>query len=358
MAQADDLDAGMEEFVWRILRNVDTEPRLQLVQLLLNLQNHVGELVHAGVPVPIDTADVNVREIIVGTGLAGGNTHLGRRRLVVELNPQATQEFLRLVVGQTTLLQPFLVERIEVLVDMAGIHGIPAVELGDRPKVDEPIHLNRLPEVAGRMGRNPVAHGCNLLQLGLADRVSALGRHFLCQSRMALGQQNRRVARNRHRLQLLLLVRRLGVIDIIQGEDVLFDARLHVQEALPVHPAVHRRMARSALLHELGEHPGAVGFLPFLGHMVENALPLRLAFPVRNHLTFVGIDILLTDMVSLQFAGVQHMQVLHAVAGKFRERRYRLRPGAALAHDQFVRADINRLLRADFVEVLRAKHGD
>ena len=275
-----------------------------------------------------------------------------------ELDPQAAQELLRLVVIQRPFLHALLVEGIEVLVDVAGVHGIPAVELRHGPEMDEPVHLDGLPEVAGGMGRHPMAHGGDLLELRLADRVRAGSGHFLREGGMTLGEEDRGVAGDAHRVELLLLVGRLGIVDVIQRGDVLLDPGLHVQQAFAVHPAVHGRMPRGALLHELGEHAGVVGFLPLLGHMVEDALALRLAFPVRDHLALIRVDVLLADVVRLQFAGVQHMEVLHAVAGEFRERRDGLRLGAALAHDQLVRADVQRLLRADLVEVFRAEHRD
>ena len=89
MALADDLDAGQQEVVGRVLGNVDAEAGLKLVQLLLNLQDHVGEFVGGAVSVAVDAADVDVGEVVVGARLQGGDAHLGGRRLVVELNPQA-----------------------------------------------------------------------------------------------------------------------------------------------------------------------------------------------------------------------------------------------------------------------------
>ena len=358
MAQADDFDARGEELVGGVFCDVDRQTRLQLMQLLLDLEDHVGEVVHAAVAVLVDTADVDVREVVVGAGLARGDAHLGRRGLVVELDPEAAQEFLRLVISEGPLLHALLVEGIEVLVDVAGVHGVPPVELRHGAEMDEPVHLDGLPEVARGMGRDPVAHGGDLLEFRLADGIRALRGHFLREGGVALGEQDRGVAGDAHRVELLLLVGRLGIVDVIQRGDVLLDPGLHVQQAFAVHPAVHGGMARGALLHELGEHAGVVGFLPLLGHMVEDALALRLALPVRDHLALVRVDVLLADVVRLQLAGVQHVEVLHAVAGEFRERRDGLRLGASLAHDQLVRADVQRLLRADLVEVLRAEHRD
>ena len=239
---------------------------------------------------------------------------------------------------------------------MAGVHGVPAVEFRHGPEMYEPVHLDGLPEVAGGMGRDPVAYGGNLLEFRLADRVGAGCGHFLREGGMALSQQDRGVAGDAHRIELLLLVGRLRVVDVIQRGDILLDPGLHVQQALAVHPAVHGSMARGALLHELGEHAGVISLLPLLGDMVENTFPLRLPLPIRDYLALVRVDILLADVIRLQLPGIQHVKILHAVAGQFRERRNRLRPGTALAHDQLVRADIQRFFRADFIEILCAEN--
>ena len=41
-------------------------------------------------------ADVDLREVGVGSAFGGGHTHLGRRGLVVELDPEAVQQVPRL----------------------------------------------------------------------------------------------------------------------------------------------------------------------------------------------------------------------------------------------------------------------
>ena len=65
-----------------------------------------------------------------------------------------------------------------------------------------------------------------------------------------------------------------------------------------------------------------------LRHVAEDAFPLGTAFPVRDHLPLVRVDVFLADRVTLQLPGVQDMQVLHAMAGKFREGRHGTSGGA------------------------------
>ncbi len=336
---------------------MDGESGLQLVQFFLDLENHVGELVHAGAAVPVHAAYIDIGEVVVGAGFAGGNAHLGRCRLVVELDPQAAEQFLGLVVGQTAVRQPFFVEGIEMLVNMAGVHGVPAVEFRYRPQMYEPVHLDGLPEIARSVGGHPAADGSNLFQFRLADGIGAGGGHLFRQRGVAFGQQDGGIAGDGHRFEFLLFVGGLGVMDIVQFRNPLCNPRLHVQETFAIHPAVHRGVAGGALFHEFREDAGAVGLLPFLRDVVEDALALRLALPVGNHLASVGIDVLLADVVGLKIPGIQHVKVFDAVAGEFREGRNRLGPGPALAHDQLVRPDIEGFLRADLIEVLCTEHG-
>ena len=53
-----------------------------------------------------------------------------------------------------------------------------------------------------------------------------------------------------------------------------------------------------------------------------------------------------------EYQTIQYMQVLHAMAGKFREGRHGFGAGPPLADDQLVLADIDRLPLADLKDVL------
>ena len=244
-----------------------------------------------------------------------------------------------------------------MLVDMSGVHAVPAIEFGHGAQVDEPVHLDGLPEVAGRVSRDPVADRSNLLQFSTADRIGLGGCHLLRQGGMPLGQQDGGVAGNVHGLELLLLVGRFGIVDVVECFNPCADAFLQVQQAGAVHLPVHGRMTGSALLHELCEYARVVGFLPFLRDVPEDPFALRLALPVGDDLPLVRVDVFLTDVIGLERTGIQHVQVFHTVAGQFREGRDGLRPRAALADDQFVRPDVERLFRADLIKIPGAQDG-
>ena len=355
---ANHLDAFDEEVVGGILCYVDGETRLQLVQLLLNLQNHVRQLVGGTASFAVHATYINIREVVVGAALQCRDTHLRRRRLVVELDPQARQQFLCVVARQRALVDALLIEREQMLVDVAGVHGVPAVELGDGAQMHEPVHLNGLPQVAGRMGRHPAADVGNLLQLLPTLGVLFFCSHLLSQLGMALGKENGGVARHGHGFQLLLLVGGLRVVDVVESADAVLDTSLHVEQSLAIHLAVHSRVACGTLLHELGEHAGMVGLLPLLRHVVEDAFALRLALPVRDDLALVGVDVLLRDVVRLQLARVERVQVFHRVARQLRKCRHGLGHRSALANDELVGADVDGLLLANLIEVLRTQHGN
>ena len=116
-----------------------------------------------------------------------------------------------------------------MLVDMPWIHGVPAVQFRHRAEVYKPVHLNGLPQITGCMGRNPMAHFGNLLQFMLALGILFLGSHLLGQFGMTLCKEDGGIARDGHRLQFLLLVCRLGVINIVQALDLRLDTGLHVE---------------------------------------------------------------------------------------------------------------------------------
>jgi hypothetical protein len=85
--------------------------------------------------------------------------------------------------------------------------------------------------------------------------------------------------------------------------------------------------------------------------MVEYPLALGLAFPIGYHLALVGVDVFLTDVVGLQGALVERVEVFHRVAGELREGGDGLRPRPALADDEFVGTYVDGLFLTEFIKV-------
>ena len=267
--------------------------RPQFVELFLDFEDDVGDFVGGAVAVAVYAADIDVGEVVVGAALKCCDSDFGRCGLVVELDPEAGDEFLGLVAGQCAFCDALLVEGEEVLVDVSGVHGVPAVELCDGAQVHEPVHLNGFPEVAGCVGGHMMTNVCYFQQLRLAEWVVGLGGHLFCQFGMSLGEEDGGIAGDGHGLEFLLLVGGFGVVDVVELTDALLDACFHVEEAFVVHLAVHGGVPGGALFHELGEDACVVGFFPLLADVVEDALALGLAGPVGDDFALVGVDVFL-----------------------------------------------------------------
>src|SRR5208337_2858313 len=127
---------------------------LEELKLVEDLEGNVGQLARAVRAFRVEAPEVDVGKVVVGPAFGRGDAHFRRGGRVVDLDPEAGEELLRLFAGQAALGDVALVEGREMLVQVAGVHGVPAVELGYRAEVGEPVALEGLPEIARRLGRN------------------------------------------------------------------------------------------------------------------------------------------------------------------------------------------------------------
>ena len=104
---------------------------LEDVKLLDDFEHDVRNIVDAIGAIGFYTTNVDVGKIVVSATFAGGDTDFGWGRVVVDLNPETTQQFLGPVAGEGAGGDFFFVERGEVLVEVTGVHRIPAIEFGD-----------------------------------------------------------------------------------------------------------------------------------------------------------------------------------------------------------------------------------
>ncbi len=331
---------------------------LQQMHLVDDVQQEVRELVGAVAPVRQEPGQVEVGEVRVGAAFGGGHTHLGGRGVVVELHEEALQQLLRGVPGEGAFGQPLLVEGPEVLIQMAGAVGVPAVQFGDDGQVAEPVGLQGLVEVARGVGGNPAADPGDRQEFLLAKRIGRLRGFRLGQLRMPFSEAHDGVAGDGHGLELFPLVQGLRVLLEIEHGFGTGDVGLEVQHALPVELAVAHRVARGALLHELREASRLVGVVPFLRQLLEHLVPHGPALPEGDDLPLVGLDHARFDLVLRLLAGIQDPQILDAVAGQLRIGGHGLGPGSALAHDEFALAHPEGLLLADGQEVQGPEHGN
>ena len=202
---ADDLAGALDEAVGVLAADLDGAAGLEQPHLLDHVQHQVGDVAHAVGAVGHDAARVDLREVGVGAALGRGDAHLRRRGLVVELDPEALEQFLGRVAGQAAVGQPAAVERLQMPVEVAGAERVPGVELGGHAQVDEPVRLQRLPEVARRVRGDARADLGDPLKLGFARRIGLDRGQLAGLLRVPLGEADHRVQRDAHGLELLAL---------------------------------------------------------------------------------------------------------------------------------------------------------
>jgi hypothetical protein len=339
------------------LADQNRRARLQQPHLRHHVEEQECDVVHAVPSIRRQPAQADLREVGVGAALRRRHPHLGRRRLVVELDPQAVQQFLRLPGRQRPLGEAPPIERQEVLVEPPGAEGVPGVEFGGDAEVDEPVVLDRLPEVARRVGRHPRAHGGDALQLRASHAVRLAGGERQGPRRVPPGEGHEGLGALQHRLEFLLLAVRVPVRQDVERREAAPDVLAEVEHPLAVDLVVEDGVAGGALLHELREDARVVGRLPVVPHRAEEPLAHRAAAPVRGDLPLVDAARLGAHREGDLLPGIQEVEILQAVAAQLRIRRRRLGRRPLLADDQLPRADPHRLVFHQVPEGPGAQYG-
>src|SRR5208282_6716033 len=125
----------------------------------------------------------------------------------------------------------FFVEGNQMLVQSAGTEGIPCIQLGHYSEMREPVGLQSFPEIARNMGRDVVAVVRDALEFGTPLEIRLATRQALGFLRVALGESNYRIGRNRHGAQFLLFVVGTRVIQKIQPAEALMNVGLQIEQA-------------------------------------------------------------------------------------------------------------------------------
>ena len=167
---------------------MDRASRLQQVQFFEDFEHDIRYFARSVATIGLHATYINIGKVVVRTAFLCRNTHFRRCRMVVYLNKEARHQFLCLLAGQSPVFQSLFIERSQMLVEVSRIHGIPSIQFRDCPKVNEPIHLDSLPEVARRMSRHPATNFSNALQFRLANRVCAFLRHLFSQISMTFSE--------------------------------------------------------------------------------------------------------------------------------------------------------------------------
>ena len=163
-----------QQGVRRQIPYADRQRRLGQPHVQLSLQAHIGQLVGDIHALLVLSADNQVLEQTVACKTLGGGgiAHLIQ---VIQLDPDAIQQFLRLFQRQGAIVHPLPEQGVHILIEASGRNGVPA-GLQLQQLLDKPERLARLVEITRRMGRDVVAGIRNLEQLCLAHRVGTLCR--------------------------------------------------------------------------------------------------------------------------------------------------------------------------------------
>jgi len=114
---------------------------LQEAHFLDNIQQQKTDLVDSIFTVFGQAAQVDEAEVGVGVAFLSRDSHLGRRWVIVELDPEGMKQLGSLVFVQGACLCLSLVKGEEVLVETPWIEGIPGIEFSDHAQVDKPVVL-------------------------------------------------------------------------------------------------------------------------------------------------------------------------------------------------------------------------
>ena len=224
--------------------------------------------------------------------------------------------------------------------------------------MNEPVHLQCLPEGLRPVGRDDVAGGGDLQQFAPPDRIGGGGRHLAGQLGIAPTVGHDGVAADIHGFELNFLFISLRVGQKIQRGDGGANVRLKLQESLSIDFAVQHGMARAALLHEFRKQAVFIALYPFRRHVAENQFAQGPAAPVGFDPVGVGLPDRVGHFERNVLAAVHHVKIRQRMAAEFRERGRVLRPLALFADDQLAVADPQGFRFQDMTKRQRPQKGN
>ena len=227
-AHADNLASLFDKPVRGLLAYLYIGTGLQYSHIRYYIQQQVGHFVYAVRAVGLNSTNVYVCEIGIGPAFGQRNPHLGRCRLVVEFYPETLKKLLGFFPCKGPILKPLLIEGIQVLVQFAGVKGIPRIKLRYNPDMHKPVRLQRLPEVPWGVGGDMGANLRNPFQLPFPFRVLLCLCQFHGFFRMPLGIGNYSIGAYQHSPKLLLLVVSIGVVEVVNALKAFFNILLEV----------------------------------------------------------------------------------------------------------------------------------
>ncbi|OPZ65285.1 MAG: hypothetical protein BWY83_03042 [bacterium ADurb.Bin478] len=330
---------------------------LQQTHLVDHIQDQIGDLIDAVRAISLQPSAVDVGKIGVGCAFSGRDPHLGWRGLVVKLDPKALQQLSCKALIQITCRPVGLIKRIEMLVQAAGIKGIPWIELCDHAEMDKPVGLQRLMKGARRLRRHSSADLGDALQFALTLDRARLLRQPLRLLGITMSQGDDGLGTNPHGLQFLRSLPGGRIVQIIQFHHRIIDPADEIHHPQSVDLVVQHRMPRGTLLHELGEYAGLIAAMPGRRHSRKNFFPHGVSAPEGDDALAINVAHVLADLKRCLFPVVQRLQILKRMAGQFRIGVGRFRRRTSFSYNPFVVLNADNLVLHQIAKNLRTPHG-
>ncbi len=137
----DDPGGPMDKPVRIFSADLNGRTGLKQAHVFDDIEQKIGDIVHPVGAVRFHTAKVDLCKIGVGAAFSRRHAYFWRCRLVVELDPEAMQQLFGSLAGQGAVFDAPLVKWIQMLVETPRIEGIPGIELGGHPQMNEPVIL-------------------------------------------------------------------------------------------------------------------------------------------------------------------------------------------------------------------------
>ncbi len=239
-----------------------------------------------------------------------------------------------------------------MLIQVTRAEGVPGVQFCGHAEVDEPVILQRLPEIPRGVRRDVRTDLGDAFQFLLPLRVRLLLRQLLGFFRVAFCKADQSVGADVHCLELFLLIIGFWIVQVIQVFQALLDVSLEIEESFAVDFVIQDGVTRRPLLHELGKDAGLIRGLPLLRHFLKDEFAHGLPPPEGDDGFLVDLPGLGADGKGYLFPGIEDVQIFQGMAAQFRVGRRGFGGRAFFTDDQFAFVDADGLV---FHQILKGQ---
>jgi hypothetical protein len=305
---------------------------------------------------PQQAANIDIGEVSVRAAFGGRHSNLGRSRMIVKLDEETLQQLTGVFTSERALGEAALVKREQVLIEVARIEGIPTIQFSDDGQVTEPVGLERFMEISRRIRRNPLADVSDLLQFLASLRTRLSRGEFTSELRVTFSKQDSGGASDIEGPQRLTFVVGQGITAEIESVNGVSYVAFKIKQPFRIDLVIEHRMPGRALLHEFGEHAGAICFFPLRRQFREDPVPHGTSTPEWDDLVPVCGQTFRIHVIMGQRPRVQDFEILHAMARQLWKSGRCFRAGTALANNELVVTKIKALVLAEMKKGARAQH--